>query len=260
MKIMPSKIETALRYLMVYSLSDILPLYIVNEHPKSGGTWVGQMLGQALDLPFPRNQLPLLRPSIMHGHYLNPWTMKNVVVVWRDGRDVMVSWYHHSLFEHTSGRNLAHVKACRQRLNFQNYEDIQKNLPKFIEYCFTQRQESLRFSWVDFVRQWHQHPEAVCVRYEDLRKQPLLELNRIVKELTGQIVSETKLQEIVDNFSFEKQSGRVPGQEQKNNFLRKGIVGDWQNNFSKEACEVFDRYAGDELIMLGYESDRSWIH
>jgi hypothetical protein len=24
--------------------------------------------------------------------------MKNIVNVWRDGRDVMVSWYHHCLF------------------------------------------------------------------------------------------------------------------------------------------------------------------
>jgi hypothetical protein len=77
-----------LRIGMVHMLSGAIPLYIVNEYPKSGGTWVGQMLGRALRVPFPRNRFPVLRPSIMHGHYLRPWGMKNVVVVWRDGRDV----------------------------------------------------------------------------------------------------------------------------------------------------------------------------
>jgi len=52
---------------LVRLLSGALPLYVVNEFPKSGGTWVGQMLGRALGLPFPRNRLPALRPSIMHG-------------------------------------------------------------------------------------------------------------------------------------------------------------------------------------------------
>ena len=31
---------------MVHMLSGAIPLYIVNEYPKSGGTWVGQMLGE----------------------------------------------------------------------------------------------------------------------------------------------------------------------------------------------------------------------
>jgi hypothetical protein len=85
---------------MVHLLSGVVPLYVVNEFPKSGGTWVGQMLGRALGVPFPRNRFPMLRSSVMHGHYLDPWGMKNVVVPWRDGRDVMVSWYHQQLIPH----------------------------------------------------------------------------------------------------------------------------------------------------------------
>jgi hypothetical protein len=85
---------------LVHLLSGALPLYVVNEFPKSGGTSVGQMLGRALRVPFPRNRLPVLRTSIMHGHYLSPRAMKNVVVAWRDGRDVMVSWYHQQFVPH----------------------------------------------------------------------------------------------------------------------------------------------------------------
>jgi hypothetical protein len=253
------KMEIAARYLIVYNLSSLLPLYIVNEHPKSGGTWVGQMLGQALKLPFPRNQIPLLRSSIMHGHYLNPWGMKNVLVVWRDGRDVMVSWYHHCLIKNSTGRNASHVDACRQRLQFKDYENVEENLPAFIEYCFTQRQHSLRFSWAEFVQTWRDRKGVVHVRYEDLRQNNIGELQRIVRELTGKDLEREQAAKIAEDFSFVKQSGRQVGQEQKNSFLRKGIVGDWRNNFSHKAREVFDRFAGNELILLGYESDRTWV-
>lgn len=255
-----TKIESITRYLMVYTVSNILPLYIVNEHPKSGGTWVGQMLGKAISLPFPRNQIPPLCSSIMHGHYLYPWGMKNVVIVWRDGRDIIVSWYYHSLIQHQSGRNKSHVNACRERLKFRNYENLQENLPAFIEYCFTQQQESLRFSWIDFARMWCNRPGVVHVRYEDLRQNTVSELQRIVSELTGKQLELKQATKIVDEFSFTKQSGRKPGQEQKNSFLRKGIVGDWRNHFSQKAREVFDQFAGNELILLGYESDRKWVN
>lgn len=56
------------RYALVHLASGYFPLYIVNEYPKSGGSWIAQMLGKALDLPFPRNRLPLMTSCIMHGH------------------------------------------------------------------------------------------------------------------------------------------------------------------------------------------------
>ena len=33
-----------------------------------------------------------------------------------------------------------------------------------------------------------------------------------------------------------------------------------ESSFSLSACEVFDHYAGDELILLGYENDHKWIN
>ena len=101
-----TKFQAAVRYGMVHGLTPVSPLYIVNEYPKSGGTWVGQMLSHALDVPFPRNCLPNFSSCVMHGHYLKPWGMKNVVIVWRDGRDMMVSWYHHCLFKYKLGNEI----------------------------------------------------------------------------------------------------------------------------------------------------------
>ena len=52
------KLNGLLRYVLMHTLTTYFPLYVVNEYPKSGGTWVGQMLSDALDIPFPRNRLP----------------------------------------------------------------------------------------------------------------------------------------------------------------------------------------------------------
>ena len=245
-----------LRAGMVHLLSGAVPLYVVNEFPKSGGTWVGQMLGRALGVPFPRNRLPMLRPSIIHGHYLVPWGMKNVVVCWRDGRDVMVSWYHQQLISHEW--NERQVRRSRRELRLQDYEDVYENLPAFIEYAFT-RPHSPRFSWTDFVRRWHGRKAAIHVRYEDLRRETARELQRVVRGLAGRRLSPEEATAIVEEFSFERQAGRQPGEEDKGSFLRKGVVGDWRNYFSPEAREMFDRYAGDELTLLGYERDRAWV-
>jgi len=241
---------------LVHLLSGALPLYVVNEFPKSGGTWVGQMLGRALDVPFPRNRLPVFRPSIMHGHYLSPRGMKNVVVAWRDGRDVMVSWYHQQLISHEW--NELQVARSQRELPLEDYEDVYANLPAFIEYAST-RPHSPSFSWADFVRRWHDRKDVVHVRYEDLRTDTAGELQRIVRGLAGKQLSPQETSAIAREFSFERQAGRQPGEEDSRSFLRKGVVGDWRNHFSPETREIFDRYAGEELILLGYERDRTWV-
>ena len=242
---------------MVHGLSSVLKLYIVNEYPKSGGTWLGQMLSRSLDLPFPRNRLPVWGSCIMHGHYLNPWGMKNVVVPWRDGRDVMVSWYHHFFLRNELSTGVS-TDVLRRKVPFEDHDDVKNNLPDFIEASF-RRGLYPRFTWSDFVRQWYPRKDVVHVKYEDLWNDTGKELERIVFNLTRKRLERQKIEEIVEEFSFERQSGRKPGEERKNSFLRKGIVGDWRNYFSREACEAFDYFAGDELILLGYERNRSWI-
>ena len=51
--------------------------------------------------------------------------------------------------------------------------------------------------------------------------------------------------------SFEAKSGRKPGQEDQNSFVRKGISGDWRNKFTPEHKARFKEIAGDLLIRVG---------
>ena len=183
--------------------------------------------------------------------------MHNILIVWRDGRDVLISLYFHSLFQNDIGNALL-VKACQRELNFQDYNDIQANLSRFMEYVFERKQHP-KISWVDFVNKWGNCECCEHVKYENLRANPVEELQRVVISLSGNKITQQAAEKIVDKFSFKKMAGRKPGDEKKQSFLRKGIVGDWKNYFSNEHKQLFNSYAGNALIKTGYEVDDSWV-
>lgn len=250
------KLNGATRLLMTRTMSSLLPLYVVTEYPRSGGTWFGQMLAEYLRLPFPRNRFPVLRSSVMHGHYMHFPGIQNVCVVLRDGRDVTVSFYYHSLFRNERfNRDL--VDITRRNLGFRDYSDIVTNLPHFIDYLFNHNRHP-RFNWSQFVNSWL-GKRAVFVKYEDLLEDTVGTLGRAVRGLTGEPPDRDRLVTIADQLSFSRQSGRRQGRENIGSFLRKGVAGDWRRRFNREARELFNELAGAELQRLAYENDDSWV-
>jgi len=57
---------------------------------------------------------------------------------------------------------------------------------------------------------------------------------------------------------FRKASSRKRGQEDATSRSRKGVVGDWENDFTGEDKMAFKAIAGDLLITLGYEKSNDW--
>lgn len=251
------KLNGLLRYVLAHTATNFFPIYVVNEYPKSGGSWVSCMLSDVLNVPFPRNRLPIFGSSILQGHMMHSWNMNNVLIVWRDGRDVLISLYYFSLFENERG-NARSFRQWRADLKFDDYDDIVKNLPVFIEYV-NGKQRHPRFSWTNFGNRWADCEHCVHVKYEDLRANPVDELSRIATQLSGHTFPLERISAIVEKHSFQRLSGRKPGEEDKKSFLRKGIVGDWRNHFSEEAKRLFDKYAGELLIKLDYESNHDWV-
>ncbi len=252
-------VEAAKRFTMLYGLAHAFPIYVVTEFPKSGGTWFSQMLSTYLKLPFARNHNPQpIRSSILHGVFRYSPLIRRPTVVLRDGRDVMVSAYYH--FLHINETNLVSaVEQKRKHLGFRDFDDIHTNLPKFIEYMFGDYAQPIqRCSWTGFMESW-QDRSAAFVRYEDLLSDCHGAMSRVISELTKQPIDEAKLAGVVDQYSWRKLAGRKPGTSKKGSFMRKGIAGDWKNNFTKQAAIVFDQVAGDTLVQWGYEPDRTWV-
>lgn len=245
---------------MCHALSDWLPLYIVAEYPKSGGTWIAQMLAAYLDIPFPRNRRPSLTSSVMHGHMLYSPLMKNAVCVFRDGRDVMVSAYYHMLFQNERNSPML-VERTRAALGPADFDDVRSTLPRFIAQMVASEERSLspfRFTWGEFVRSWLR-PGTLQVRYEDMVADPMRTFGNMVEGLGVGPVDPVRIAAVVEEFSFQRQAGRAAGEEKQGSFLRRGKPGGWTNKFSREAGELFHRLAGPEMIALGYVQDASWV-
>jgi hypothetical protein len=216
------------------------------------------MLAEALNVPFPRNTTrPRFESSVLSGHHLYSPHFRNVTAVIRDGRDVMVSAYYYLLFKNEVNRQFG-VDHHRRQLRFADFDDLPANLPRFIEYMFESfARQRFHFSWSEFIDSWL--PRGVpIVRYEQLLLRPAEILQERVAALTGRSLHELAAQAIVEKYSFRKLSGRQPGDAINTSFVRKGVAGDWKNHFSFEARQVFDSYAGAQLITAGYETDHTW--
>ena len=223
---------------------------VVNEYPKSGGSWFCQMLADVIDVPFPRNRLPMLKTCLMQCHAIRPFGMRNVVIVWRDGRDIAVSYYHYLLTgnEYSDARR---IKRTCSSLGIHDPHDIERYLPRFIE-SLMECKVGPGFNWVDFVDQWHGRDNVLEVKYESLLIDAESELDRIASSL-GYLPNPSLVTETVKKYSFKNQAGRDTGSEATGSFLRKGISGDWKNKFTLESQEVFNSYAVNALVKLGYQ-------
>ena len=252
------KLNGLIRHAMVRNMPGFGPPKIVlAEHPKSGGTWVSQMVAEYLGIPNPRDRLPPRRRCVVHGHFLYVASANDTIVMWRDGRDVMVSSYYYHMF-HRQTVMPGWATAQQKRLGIKDAHDVQYYLPRFIDYCFTDGPPR-NMSWTSFVETWRNRTGYVETKYEAMRENPIREMKKILQYLSVHTIDDAKLDSCISKFSFENVTGRKPGEENAYCFVRKGIVGDWKNKFTREAREVFEHHAGQALIDLGYEADRSWV-
>ncbi|MBT8260388.1 MAG: hypothetical protein HKO92_05040 [Flavobacteriaceae bacterium] len=261
MNYLEQKLNALYRYILWHNFSKKLNLLQVVEYPKSGGTWMTQIISDYLNLYYPRNVIPKFKQAVIHGHYLYSKKFNKIVFVTRDGRDIMVSYYFHMLVgnDRTPDRI---IKNNRKKMPFNDYENIKKNLPYFIEYLHTDYLKKFnRFSLADFINSYNLGQEnVILVKYEDMLKNIELELSNVLLFLGETEIDQDRLLKTTEKFSFKNQTKRKPGQEDKNSFLRKGIAGDWKNNFNIESAQVFEKYLGKTLIDLGYENNNEWVN
>ena len=245
------KTNAALRLALVRGWVPFSNQHIVlNEFPKSGGTWVSEMLAECLEVPFPQHSLPTLKKSILHGHYYTQAPLSNAIILYRDGRDVLNSLYFHSVVGNEFSSD-AITRQIRTALAIDNPEDIERFMPRFIEYI-SGNPVFPRYSWSQFVDRWHGRPGVVETRYEALKSDTARELQRVIAARCAIEIPLDRANQVAENNHITKKNASG------NSFRRKGIVGDWRNNFSKEAVEAFKHFNGEALIALGYETDNTW--
>jgi LPS sulfotransferase NodH len=89
------------------------------------------------------------------------------------------------------------------------------------------------------------HPDLVCeLHYRDLHADPMGEVERLF-EFLGAPAPRVLVEEIVAATSFEALSGRRPGDEDPDAFLRKGVPDAWRTELDPESAQLIVESCAD---------------
>ena len=240
----------------------------ISGYPKSGNTWLTRLLGDVLNSPtggcMPSEDTKEVategqdRPGpyiVRKGHFVlidddgsgeivpRPhrlaWrrlTNEKIVFLVRDPRDICVSGAYH----------------WRQTLKVF----LEKMLKGDVAKCGR---------WDEYCDRWlglfHVMPMAeggmAIVKYEDLLDKPYLKTPSILDGL-GCEWHRVFLYEAVRRQSFSTRKAQIGNdkKELRRNNMRKGIVGDWKNNFTPQMSERIWSEFGWMMERLGYEQDK----
>lgn len=226
----------------------------INGFPKSGNTWLARLLGDVLDSPVKTVKGIALADEgaerkgdyvIRQHHLITPEDAFGVVYIYRDPRDVVVSAAHYWRIA-----SLAKAQHC-----------VAKGLWPTTH----------RGGWVQYHEPWRRIvadknlKEGIAVTcYEALHARTEWEIRFICAQLGAETMKlirkvvqrqsiEAKRQAIIDN---PRDYTYNPDIQLRN--LRKGIVGDWKNHYTRALGEQAQVYFGEYMLELGYIKDSSW--
>jgi hypothetical protein len=210
-----------------------VPLLLVAEHPRSGGTWLAHMVADYLQIPFPKYlRRPVSFEAVIHTHLPYSRRLRRAVFMKRDGRDLVVSAYFKLLqgfgqSPHACGLPKKYLLRYPSLNGATGHlEDTRARLPGFIREWW-RRPPGCRMNWEHYSTAWLNHSGNVVVSsYEALRSDCQTELTRILQRLTTYPIDRERLVSTVQRYTFETQTGRRPGDEDPQSNKRKGIVGD----------------------------------
>ena len=260
-------VSTRLTRLVSAYFGDRLPMYVVAEFPRSGGTWLSNMMADYLRCPkVGPSIIPFACRCVVHNHWRFHKRIRRCVYLSRDGRDVMTSFYFHRLrlANPEFGDYSASAAERMDAILGKGYDaaDTATNLPKFLRYEFEHPHSAGRHNWATHVREWFDsngRDGILYMTYEQLLADPVNALRQCVEHVSPITADHRLLERTVEHYAMAKVTGRKQGEEDRGSFVRKGIAGDWKNHYGQEAAEVFQKYAGAELIALGYETDANWV-
>ena len=222
-------------------------------YPKSGNTWFQNLVTGVVygvnpefapdtlvqeivpDVHYKQYYKRLTTPMFFMSHHLPRPNYKRVVYLLRDGRDVMVSYYHHN-------------RALKGD-DFDFYDMVRNG------------EELFPCKWHKHVEAWIANPydtEMIIIRYEELKKDPVGVLRRFC-EFIGEDRDEALLHTVALKSSFRKMHEKEDRYGWDNHswpkdkhFVRRGEVGSYKDEMPEEVLEAFLQESRETLRNLGY--------
>lgn len=228
-------------------------ILVVNEYPKSGGTWIAKMIASLVDRPFTDNRTSIPRSSVVMRTHWDPTELKAGVYVVRDGRDVMVSLFHHRC------RRVVQDPQVASQVNSVypfaiNADKIVEQLPKFIEVEMTTRTAGSPLSWKQHVLAGIGNDALQIVRYEDMLVDAATALKTLGEALLSD-VSVTDERASAVAMLHDRRNALSATHGMGRSAIRSASAGEWRDVFSDEATDVYNAHCADVIQELGYDSE-----
>jgi hypothetical protein len=256
--------QTAGRNLTVFD-DDVF----VVSYPRSGNTWTRFLIGNLIKPDDPltfsnvESRIPeiyfnpdhtmraLPRPRVLKSHESFQPHYPSVIYIVRDPRDVAVSYYHHAM----------------KWGNVPDDYPMEDFIPRFIRAEFDRKWGS----WADNVLSWlymrETTPSFLLLRYEDMKKNTVAELERVANFLerarvTGVNADPKRLQRAVELSSpermreLEKTESKswvlTKQTRQDKPFVRSATSGGWKSALSPASVALLETAWGDVMKKLSY--------
>jgi hypothetical protein len=244
------------------------------SYPRSGNTWMRFLIGNLMQPGRPvsfgniESRVPeiyfnpdrvlrkLPRPRVLKSHECFQPHYCRIIYIVRDPRDVAVSFYHHNL----------------KARNIPDGYPMDDFIPRFIAAEFDTRWGC----WADNVMSWHSMRQGragfLLLRYEDMQKNPVQELVRIVaflRQCSFREIDDSPpmLQRAVQLSSpermraLEKEQARdwvlTKQTRQDKPFVRTATTGGWRSVLSSRSVAAVESAWGGVMQSLGYELSES---
>jgi hypothetical protein len=171
------------------------------------------------------------------------------IFVVRDPRDLVVSHYFSVRFSHPLMGNIPQQRAELESLT--EPVGMHRTFLKLLDYGTFDCQRS----WLEGAK----HDASVLiVRFENLiADDGLLAWQHLMRHFDIPMPPAV-LAEILGDHSFESQTQRKRGDEDRRSHFRKGVHGDWRNHFDDRLRAEFKERTGSLLVDLGYEASNAW--
>ena len=256
------------------------------SYPKCGRTWatlqIGRVLQQHYGLDVPDlmklsvfgeriPEVPLIRlthddqPHRKRPHELSPTrdnlAGKKVILMSRDPRDVLVSYYHHK-----SKRERERQFWFFQQKRRETHSRFRGTLSEFLDVEISGFDTILRYYNI-----WEQvrgvPKDFMLLRYEDMQADPVRELRRVVDFLGLSAIPDEMVKEAVEYASFDNMQRIESGAEvrsfklkpgdvnDKSSYkVRRGKVGGYRDELTPEQIARLDaKMAASFTAFYGYE-------
>ncbi|XP_053381293.1 sulfotransferase 2A8-like isoform X2 [Mercenaria mercenaria] len=237
---------------------------LVSSYPKTGTHWTANLL-HYLMYDGPLDTLVSHPPCLLDAFSYGDWPQK------RDGNRIIVSHFPPKRLpaEHfeKGGKTIVvfrnpkdtAVSMFHQLQRFKKFGEFKLSWNSYINYWMDGKMPY--GSYFDYYNNWQQQikekPEqnVLVVQYEDLKRDSLNQLRRIQNYL-GLNHSDERLQAVLDkcslgNLRAEVENGKVKtpliDEKGKSILYRKGVIGDWKNNFTVAQNEKIEELVEEKF-------------